>query len=165
MKTTVTFTVHKYKTSASWPAWLIAASLLSIAGGCGGGSGSANEHGNDEQLEHFVPPHKPANFAVLIEQLELRIPQLAGKSSTDDRVKNSTAVQELSDIFGWIPELAADSELCKADFEHATAAGVRLQELVQQSFGPQSKAQDLAKFEPLLEELRVLVAKAIGSMP
>ena len=165
MKTMVTCTVLEYKALARWSAWLTAASLLFIIAGCGGGNGSANGHGDDEHLEHFVPPHKPADFAALVQQLELRIPELAGKWSDDGRVKNAAAVQELTDIFGWIPELAADSELRKTDFEHATAAGVRLHELVQQSFGPQSKAHDSAKFEPLIEELQVLVPKAIGSMP
>ena len=71
------------------------------------------------------------------------------------------AVQEMSDIIGWIPELAADSELIKADFESAVATGNRLSAVYLAGIGStNAKAVDVAEFEPLIEELRKLVPKS-----
>ena len=69
----------------------------------------------------------------------MRAPRLAeggqpSGGSDEDRV---TALQELSDIIGWIPELAADSELMKADFESAVATGNKLTTAFAETPGPQ----------------------------
>ena len=127
------------------------------------GCGSSTESHEEEHLEHFVPAHKPGDFGDLVEQLALRVPRLAeGSQSSDvsdeDRV---TALLELSDIISWIPELAADSELLKADFESAVATGNKLKAAFPEKPGhPKATAIDVATFEPLIDELRRLVPKS-----
>ena len=125
------------------------------------GCREAKESHDDEHLEHFVPAHKPKDFGELIEQLARRVPQLASATSSDGDDDHAMAVQEMSDIIGWIPELAADSELIKADFESAVATGNKLSAVYSERIGStNAKAVDVAEFEPLIEELRKLVPKS-----
>ena len=141
-------------------------SMLLICGaltlsGCGP---SAESHEDEhEQLEHFFPAHKPHSSGELVEQLALRTRQLAAgdqPSDGSDEV-HATALQEFSDIIGWIPELAADSELMKADFESAVATGKKLTTAFAETMGPQkTKAVDMATLERLIDELRKLVPKS-----
>ena len=141
-------------------------SMLLICGaltlsGCGP---SAESHEDEhEQLEHFFPAHKPHSSGELVEQLALRTRQLAAGDPPSDGSDegHATALQELSDIIGWIPELAADSELMKADFESAVATGKKLTTAFAETMGPQkTKAVDMATFERLIDELRKLVTKS-----
>ena len=146
--------------------------------GCGSSAEShEDEHHDehhDEHLEHFVPAHKPNTFADLVDQLAKRAPQLEEANQPGDSLSGSdslsdsdsggghaTALQEFSDIVGWIPELAADSELMKADFESAVATGNKLTAAFAETLGPQStKPFDAATIEPLIEELRKLVPQS-----
>lgn len=125
------------------------------------GCGAVEESHDDEHLEHFVPAHKPRDFVELVEQLALRVPQLASAASPGGDEDHAMAVQEMSDIIGWIPELAADSELIKADFESAVATGNKLSAVYSEGIGStNAKAVDIAEFEPLIDELRKLVPKS-----
>ena len=125
------------------------------------GCGEAKESPDDEHLEHFVPAHKPKDFGELVEQLALRVPQWASAASPGGDDDHAMAVQEMSDMIGWIPELAADSELIKADFESAVATGNKLSAVYSERIGStNAKAIDVAEFEPLIEELRKLVPKS-----
>jgi len=129
------------------------------------GCGSHDDHHEDEHLEHFAPAHKPVDYSALVEQLEKRIAQqtLASGSGEGaaDAAQSATARQELIDILGWIPELAADSELRKQDFEAAVSAGTRLS--IALGFTKQSDGTapvDQSTIPKLLEELKALVSKS-----
>ena len=89
------------------------------------------------------------------------LPGSGSGSDSDSGGGHATALQEFSDIVGWIPELAADSELMKADFESAVATGNKLTAAFAETLGPQStKPFDAATIEPLIEELRKLVPQS-----
>ena len=129
------------------------------------GCGSSEEHAEDEHLEHFVPAHKPANYGALVEQLEKRIAQQSpsqgpGEAATAANL-SATAQQELFDIIGWIPELAADSELQKKDFESAVSVGEKLSI----ALGFEKPAEgttpvDQSSIPKLLNELKALISKS-----
>jgi hypothetical protein len=97
-----------------------------------------------------------------VDQLELRAPKLNEASQSNDGDKaRATALQEFSDIIGWIPELAADSELLRADFETAVATGNKLTNAFSETLGPQkTKPFDATRFQPFIEDLRTLVPKS-----
>lgn len=129
------------------------------------GCGSSDDHHEDEHLEHFVPAHKPADYSTLVEQLDKRIAQqLQLSDSGAGAVESSptaTARQELIDIIGWIPELAADSELRKAEFEAAVSAGTRLSHALGFENPAESTAPvDQSMIPTILEELKALVPKS-----
>ena len=100
---------------------LSAMTLLAFACGCNQ-SGNADDHEDDHHAEHFVPPHKPANYAQAVEEIEHRAAHLtshAGHGHDDE----AEEFHELVDIVEWLPELAADSDLNEADWGSARAAG------------------------------------------
>ena len=138
---------------------------VSIAG-CGTSAESHEDEHHDGHLEHFVPAHKPKTFTDLVDQLALRAPTLNDASQPNDGDASlPTGLQEFSDIIGWIPELAADSELLKADFESAVAAGNKLAAAFAETLGPQSTKQFVpASIEPLIEEFRKLIPKSQDRM-
>ena len=150
---------------------LMALAGLSLAvSGCGSKDDHHEDHDDehhhdDHHLEHFVPAHKPADYGALVDQLEKRIAGQSPAAGSGEGTKNpaqlTTERQELIDIIGWIPELAADSELRKKDFEAAVAAGTRLSialGFVKQTDG--SSPVDASKIPELLDELKALVSKS-----
>ena len=92
---------------------------------------SSNHHDEDhhdedhEHLEHFVPPHKPASFEELISQLAYRCETLPKLAAADEKEFQKRSV-ELRDIIQWIPELSADSNLKRQEFETAVEEGKHL---------------------------------------
>lgn len=137
-------------------------SCIFTLSGCGSSAESHADEHHDEHLEHFVPSHKPKTFTDLVDQLALRAPKLneAGQPNNRDKAR-ATALQEFSDIIGWIPELAADSELMRADFESAVATGNKLTTTFAGTPGPdQAKSFEAATIESLIEELRTLAPKS-----
>ena len=141
--------------------WMACFSVLIAVVGCG----SHEDHHEDEHLEHFLPAHKPADFAALVEQLEKRIAQQSPSSVSGEEAptadQSATARQELIDIIGWIPELAADSELRKQDFETAVTAGAGLNiALGFEKPAEGTTAVDQSSIPKLLDELKALLSKS-----
>lgn len=141
--------------------WLVCLGVLNVVVGCG----SQEEHHEDEHLEHFVPAHKPADFAALVEQLEKRIVQQTPASGPGEGTtaadQSATERQELIDIIGWIPELAADSELQKKEFETAVSAGAQLSiALGFEKPADGTAPVDQSVIPKLLSELKALVSKS-----
>ena len=141
--------------------WMACLGVLTAIVGCG----SHEDHHEDEHLEHFVPAHKPADYSALVEQLEKRIAQQSRPSDAAegaaDAAQSATARQELIDILGWIPELAADSELRKQEFEAAVSAGTRLSiSLGFEKQGDSTTPVDQSTIPKFLEELKALVSKS-----
>lgn len=131
--------------------------LLVFLTGCAGQDEGAHDDHDDEHLTHFVPAHKPAGFVELVDQLATRTAELGESWTTEDTTQKQTRRQELSDVIGWIPELAADSELKKADFETAVSAGKTLQAEFEKQFAIGSTVQpNLQPFETALKSLRDL---------
>lgn len=130
---------------------LIMMAALLIAG-C---SGEAEE----DHLEHHIPPHKPANLIEAVEQLEHRIPLVCGQ----DASPSDTDQQELIDIVLWIPELAADSDLRKADWETAAAVSAQMQKTLLSSLAPSVKQSDRQtaqkQLTPLIHDLKALLPR------
>ena len=145
--------------------WLIGFGILVAFVGCGSDEDHHEDHHHDEHLEHFVPAHKPADYAALVEQLEKRIAQQSASSGSSEGApaadQSATARQELIDIIGWIPELAADSELRKQDFDTAVAAGKSLSiALGFEKPAETSTPVDQSSVPKLLNELKALVSKS-----
>ena len=87
---------------------LLAAVLLLLnCGGCG----ADGEHAEDDHhTEHFVPAHKPPSFAEGVAELTERSSHLKYHIGEQSEIVEQE-LTELVDIIGWIPELAADSDL------------------------------------------------------
>ena len=152
------FLTNKRLNSLPWCCITLISCTLTLSG-CGSSAESHEDEHHSEHLEHFVPAHKPATFADLVDQLALRTQKLCETSrSSNGGGEQQTAMQEFSDIIGWIPELAADSELMKADFESVVATGNSITVVFAETLRTQqTKSFDAATIEPHIEELRKLV--------
>jgi hypothetical protein len=84
---------------------------ITLLGCAGGEEGESEHHGG-----HDAPPHKPASFAAAIPETARRFEELTTNLSRDDRTRR---LAELDDILRWLPELAGDTDLRRADWETA----------------------------------------------
>lgn len=69
-----------------------------------------HHHGEHDHDHHHVPDHKPENFSSLVINLDSR---LQATEFSDH------SWEEVIDLVRWVPELAADSDLRRKDFESA----------------------------------------------
>lgn len=109
---------------------------------------------DSEPLEHVHAAHRPATFADAVNELERRGEALFGASQVEDR---RGELSELSDIIGWLPELAADSDLGRADWERARGAAERLREVFERLAAESQPApRDVEEYRAAVEGLKPL---------
>jgi len=65
-----------------------------------------------EKIEHFVPAHWPTDLDDASFKITQRASQLSGQSITDA----TTIENQLRDIVGWVPEIAADTDLTESQW-------------------------------------------------
>lgn len=125
-----------------------AAALLSVTG-CS--QDLSEEVGH---VHHEFPEHRPANLKDAVAAIKLRSWELANRGG---RV-GSLEFFQLVDIINWVPEMAADSDLKKEEWESAKAAAERLRSKIL------SKQLEIATLESVLKDdleiLEALVPKA-----
>jgi len=91
----------------------IAIVLLSV------GCDTSVNRGSDK-LEHVAPAHKPGEFPALVVALRERISALSkGNPSTED-------LNQLSDVIHWVPELAAETDLKRKEWDVAVNVSEKL---------------------------------------
>lgn len=92
--------------------------LLLALSGCGSlvtGSLEEDDH-EEEHLDHHVPAHRPSGFTEAVDQMERRYQKLSELAGADGAVPEEEG-DEFSDILTWLPEIAADSDMQRADWE------------------------------------------------
>lgn len=104
-------------TMCGWTSRLLGGLLLIGTAGC------LAAPADDGRLEHHVPPHKPAHFVAAVAELDLRLQRLAAGQESDP----ATAWSELLDVVSWLPGLAADTDLRKADWDQVAQISQSLQ--------------------------------------
>jgi len=98
---------------------LLAVAILLSLPGCGsGGADSEEDHG-----KHIDPPHKPATFAMAVREIEHRFDELAKPLAAEVRAER---LVELDDILRWLPRMAGDTDLRRADWEEVNRLTARL---------------------------------------
>jgi hypothetical protein len=144
-------------------------SLLPV--GCSTKPADSDHHAEGEDgemhLEHFVPAHKPASLSLLVEQIKIRTGRLADRSPEAGSIDKALEIQELKDIVNWIPELAADSDLKKAQFDEAALISRELLTIVQKQFegnagGDGKSSPDSIAFDSAIGRLTKLCLDADG---
>jgi hypothetical protein len=91
--------------------------VLATMSGCHTATESTAE---DEHLEHHVPDHKPASLVVAWDQLKVRLGHLRSDSTAEE-------FTELRDIINWLPELAADSDLKRSQWDEIHAVSKQME--------------------------------------
>lgn len=121
--------------------WQVSLVMLAFCG-CG-----HHEEDEDHHLEHLIPAHKPESFAETVTELKSRGPAVFAGEATDD------AQQELLDIVDWLPELAADSDLKRKQWEQARDTGLELRQMIANPTAEISQS----RWNELVEELEELI--------
>lgn len=137
----MTHAFHTNLLQSCRPVWQISLLLFAFCG-C-----SHHEEDEDHHLEHHIPAHKPESFADAAAELSRRGPVVLSGEATDD------SRQQLLDIINWLPELAADSDLKRHQWEQVRDWSVELKQLATRS----SESQSLSRWHEIVEKLRLLI--------
>jgi hypothetical protein len=106
--------------------WLTVMCCVLLAG-CGSSDLKSEFHDTSvESADHVAPPHKPQTFESLVTALQQHLVDLTGPTSDKEADQEQHRIAELRDLIQWIPELAAASELRRADFDRAAVCRERL---------------------------------------
>lgn len=104
------------ETRRPWRLWFLATAFLAAAVGCQTESSPGHDHDHDHEdeahAEHVIPAHKPKDLPGAVRSLRalndgFRADQIGGAKPSGDRPSPPIAV----DVAGWLPEIAADSDL------------------------------------------------------
>lgn len=131
--------------------------------GCQKSTESSDHHADDhEHLEHFVPPHKPASFEELVSQLMSRCETLPRLAEADEMEFQKRSL-ELRDIILWVPELAADSNLKRQEFQTAVNEGNELLKAFEASSAGRTLRMETVQKN--LDTLKAIVPESIEVAP
>jgi hypothetical protein len=109
---------------------LVAGACVGALGGCAQGTSTpssvSDAQGQAEHaFDHHNPPHKPHDFPGGLAALRKRCSDLFASSSSKSP-QAGKEFNELVDIVGWLPELAADSDLDRAEWDRVNEQSKRL---------------------------------------
>lgn len=124
--------------------WLLAATAMLTTSGC------FPADDQEEHLEHSIPAHMPLSYASAVEQLKAR-----GKRHFDGHLEPDE-LTKLLDIIGWLPEIAADSDLRRQPWEQIQKISVRLEQLIVHP----RPAEQRARWEELISVLDSFVPES-----
>lgn len=115
---------------------------------------------DDGRLEHHAAPHHPSSFPAAVDELDRRFSELSTKPPLD--VARDKSAAELADIVRWLPELAADSDLKRADWETANRLALDLEKVLPGwlAANPEQKHAALTTIRASLGELQQLADRS-----
>jgi hypothetical protein len=120
--------------------WLLLA-LANVAAlaGCGHSLPTSDSASEAQGGEHeHNPPHKPRDFPSGLAALHERFAQLF-KTPDSQSLEGDEEFSKLVDIVGWIPELAADSDLNRAEWDRINERSKQLAREVDEFARPGSE--------------------------
>jgi hypothetical protein len=125
-----------------------------------------DDHGHhDHDHDHHIADHRPHNYADLVRQLERR-PTLIHSEANHDMHHAAHELEELRDIIAWLPEIAADTDLGKRDWDDANRIAGELARLVPaqaEAFVNRMKpgSDAVAQYEVRVNQLSQLIPLAV----
>lgn len=116
--------------------------------------GCHSEHDEHDEESHF-PPHWPKSFLDASDRLN----QISTNPENTQPLAENLE-QELTDLIDWLPELIADSDLSKEDFDKVDSWAYPIANDLKKSIKAGTKLGDLLKNETLLKGLSDLTELA-----
>lgn len=140
--------------------------VLAISALCWTGCGSATvspSAADEVHLDHHVPAHKPVTFSAAIDALRSRARALRKEGVVEHSDRLSSELAEIRDIVDWLPELAADSDMGKADWDQVNARTDELrgslQKMIQEFASVHSETPAVEEFLGGVSGLEPFVSK------
>ncbi len=117
--------------------WCMLSLLFLIGTGCERSGGPmADERGladaSGEGYGHDRPPHKPEDLRDAVVEIERRWEALE-ENALHAMTNSDRQVHELEDILIWLPELAAETDLRRADWERVNSLSQELRRFLESS--------------------------------
>ena len=108
---------------------IVMAVLCAMSSGCGSSSSHSitAESADHDGLEHHIPEHKPKSFDAAVPELRRRLAVIRSAFESDQTLASSEELTEFEDIVNWLPELAADSDMHKPEWDQVHEIAKRLQ--------------------------------------
>ena len=143
--------------------------VVAIVGGLTAGCDFAQWNGSEaetEKLVHHIPDHRPATYGDAVEQVKRRHAELQAKIAATTSEPLERDLKELIDILTWLPEIAADSELKKADWDMANGGSRKLGTFYEDirracQSGKRRGGISFQGIEPLIADLERLVPASL----
>ena len=117
-------------------------------------TGCSPEQEDHDEESHF-PPHWPNTFLVAADRLQQIATNPTGTPTLAENVE-----QELTDLVDWLPELLADSDITKEDFDKIDAWAFPLSIEFKKSVQSGKKIEELLKNETLRQGVASLAELA-----
>ncbi len=110
-----------------------------------------------EEHDHDLPAHYPESFPAAVDDLARRHDELTSSLVAQVGKIESERFRELRDIAGWLPRLAADSDLTETEWLPVNSAATRIQ-AAYEALSP--IVEQRSKFDP-----QPLLAKVAHELP
>ena len=103
--------------------------LLAQSSGCGSSAErtASTDPSDHDGLEHHVPEHKPKTFGDAVHTLHTRLGMIQNSLGSGETAELTVELREFEDIVNWLPELAADSNMRKVQWDEVHEIAKRLQ--------------------------------------
>jgi hypothetical protein len=141
--------------------------LLGAVPGCSPGDsshGQGHDHAGHDHVGHHAPEHKPKDFAEAVLQVRRRAGRVEAIAAHGDADRLNHELDHLRELIGWLPELAADSDLRKPEWDRVHRLTEELQRTCESvadaSAAGRSPVEPAAKIEALTRQLGEFVALA-----
>lgn len=121
--------------------------------GCGESKKSLHE------MDHVTPAHWPADLTDAANKLTERLKTVQGGSASATE-ESRVALKELNDLVGWVPEVAADTDLAESDWVKLFEASESIRKKLLGAKGVEaSLAEEIEKLCSLLVQSQALIPK------
>lgn len=126
--------------------------------------GTAEHEEQDHEHEHGIPTYKPKTFAAAVRQLSPRWKHISLELNAGHVEHADADLEELLEMIRWLPELAADTDLKKADWDRVQQLSTKLETLAvaHRSRSGVSNSRDI---DTLVAELQQLAESTVPSVP
>jgi hypothetical protein len=132
---------------------LLCASLLLCVSGCGESKKSLHE------MDHVTPAHWPTDLTDAANKLSARL-KVVQTSSAEANGESRVALKELTDLVGWVPEVAADTDLAESDWVRVFEGSESVRKQLLGAKGIEaSVAEEIEKLCSLLVQSQALIPK------
>lgn len=125
---------------------------------------TAEHEAHDHEHEHGVPAYKPKTLVAAVRQLSPRWKHISLELNAGHVEHADADIEELLEMIRWLPELAADTDLKKADWDRVQQLSTKLETLVvaHRSTSGVSNSRDI---DTLVAELQQLAESTVPPVP
>jgi hypothetical protein len=117
-------------------------------------SGCKQQSSSSDKVEH--EEHFPSHWPVTLFAASDRLTRLYAGDAVELTDTKVSFEQEWVDLFRWLPELAADSELTKSDFDKVDAISTRFAIPLEKMYGGKSSFDKMRSVDGMPEALTLL---------